>query len=388
MVARSTWPMALASLALVVSACGGGDQTGAEATTAPPIEATTHPPSTTEAPSTTTTSVSTTAGGTTTTTEAVPAGPLRFDFAVVRGEDNPVLADGDGGDWDATWTFAPNVVFHDGLFHMFYSGWGSESIGIGYATSTDGIEFTRVGEGPVLRLAPDDRNLEAGRGVARVLDDGTWEMFVGEWVDRKTQGNSIWRATAPAPEGPWTIGAEPIFTSPPDSWATRIVPQSIVPGTDIVLYDGVRLYTIQMGALVRDGGGAWVPFDDPATTDGLFEVHDPILGPVAEDDEEWDHAAVGSPTVFATDDGFEMFYAGWFRDRTQTHDQWDWLGYATSVDGLAWERYEANPVVELTNENGWLWMSGAQVDDTYHLYYAIQAGKHGVGLIQGTIAEN
>ncbi len=47
------------------------------------------------------------------------------------------------------------------------------SIGIGYATSPDGVEFQRVGDGPVVRLAPEDRDLEAGRAVVRVRSDGT-----------------------------------------------------------------------------------------------------------------------------------------------------------------------------------------------------------------------
>lgn len=380
-------PVAFAALALIGGACGEGDQATGTTSTAPPSTvATTTPPSTS---STTATETTTSAAAEETTTTQAAAGPLRFDFAVVRGEDDPVLPDGDGDEWDATWTFAPSVVHHDGVFHLFYSGWGSTSIGIGYATSTNGVDFTRRGDGPVVRLAPDDRDLEAGRAVVRVLADGSWEMFIGEWVDRKTQGNRIWRATAPAPEGPWSVEPEPIFTSPTDSWGARIVPQAIVPGTDTVLYDGVRLYTIQVGALAPDGAGGWEPSDDPASTDRSLSVHDPVFGPATDDEANWDHAAVGSPIVFATEDGgYEMFYAGWWKDRTQTHDEWDWLGYATSDNGISWERYEANPVVELTNENGWLWMSGVEVDGTYYLYYAIQAGKHGIGLVQGTIADS
>ena len=59
----------------------------------------------------------------------------------------------------------------------------------------------------------------------------------------------------------------------------------------------------------------------------------------------------------------------------------------TSADGLSWQRYEANPVIELTEENGWLWMSGVKVGDRYHIYFAIGAGSDGIGVITGTIAE-
>lgn len=328
--------MGVAALVVVGAACGNGDADGlgaevatsAAGTTVAAVATTTSlgVETTTTVAATTTTTASTT----TTSSYVPPEGPLVFDFAVLRGEANPVIADGDAADWDSRWTFAPNVMVHDGVFHVFHSGWGADSIGIGYATSPDGVTFTKVGDGPVLRLAPDDVDLEAGRGVARVLEDGTWEMFIGEWVDRKTQGNRIWHATAPDPLGPWTIDPEPIFTSPQDSWAIRIVPQAIVPGTDIVLYDGIRNYTLQIGALIGDGSGGWTAHDDPATIENQLAVHDPIFGPADGDDALWDHAAVGSPIVFATDDGYEMFYAGWRKDRTQTHADWDWLGYATS----------------------------------------------------------
>ncbi len=388
---KSPWPhtvTVLLALVLVAGACGGGDDDvspGAEpeetaaSTSTPAAPAPTVPTSTSAAPAITSTTAS--------TTPPEQQGPLVFDFALVRGEENPVIPDGEAGEWDSRWTFAPNVVFHEGTFHMFFTGWGADGLGIGYATSVDGIEFEKQGQGPIVELLPGDTSVEAGRAVARVRDDGTWEMFVGEWVDLKTQGNGIWRATAPAAAGPWTVDAEPLFVSPADSWAPRIEPQSILPGTDTVYYDGVRNNTLQVGALVGDGSGNWVPHDDPATTDTQLEVHDPVFVPAVDDEEAWDHAAVASPLIFATADGYEMFYAGWFEDRTKSKEQWDWLGYATSSDGLVWDRYEFNPVVELTNENGWLWMSSVAVDDVYFIYFAIQAGKHGIGVIQGTVSE-
>ncbi len=166
-------------LAMAAAACGDSAEPAAQpVTTAPAQVGSTTTATTTIAATTvtTTTPAATPAappGSSTTTTGEIARGPLRFDFTVVRGEEQPALPDGEGDDWDSTWTFAPNVVFHDGTFHMFYSGWGADSIGIGYATSPDGVEFQRVGDGPVVRLAPEDRDLEAGRAVVRVRSDGT-----------------------------------------------------------------------------------------------------------------------------------------------------------------------------------------------------------------------
>jgi hypothetical protein len=37
-------------------------------------------------------------------------------------EGNPILSVGPSGSWDDGTIWAPAVVFHDGLYHMFYSG--------------------------------------------------------------------------------------------------------------------------------------------------------------------------------------------------------------------------------------------------------------------------
>ncbi len=366
----------LIALALVLSACGQADDSGdSSTTTATPTT------TTTAAPVTTTTAAPTT---TTTTTTAAPVdeGSLQFDFSVVRGIEDPIIDDGSGDDWDAKFAFAPNVVFDGSTFHMFYTGWaGNGEIGIGYATSIDGVEFEQHPDNPVLRLLPDDITVEAGRGVARIREDGTWEMFVGEWVDTKTQGTRIWHATASDPAGPWMIGETPIHEGTVGTWETRIVPQSISPDGTVLYYDGARLSDLRFGALLLQDDGSWRSYDDPATDDAT----DPVFQPDPEANL-WDSGNVASPLVFATDSGFEALYAGFWKGKT-SKDKWAWLGYATSSDGIEWDRYQANPAVELTSETGWLWLSAVKVDGVYYLYYAISAGSDGIGLITGSIAE-
>jgi len=68
---------------------------------------------------------------------------------------NPVLRQGEWGEWDDGGFSEAEVVHHGGMFHMFYGGaklyrpriLTRESIG--YAYSTDGVHFTKYGRNPV-----------------------------------------------------------------------------------------------------------------------------------------------------------------------------------------------------------------------------------------------
>ncbi|MGI9609014.1 MAG: hypothetical protein ACR2NL_01840 [Acidimicrobiia bacterium] len=376
---RASW--VLVALALVMASCGQAEETAQESTTT--VASTTASPTTIPAPSTAPPPSSTTSTTTTTSAAPVDEGPLAFDFALIRGIDEPIIDDGSDDDWDATFAFAPNVVFDGTTYHMFYSGWAQNSeIGIGYASSEDGITFTEHPDNPVATLLDDDPDTEAGRAITRIRQDGTWEMFIGEWVDAKTQGNKIWHATADAPTGPWTVSAEPIHEGATGSWESRVVPQWISDDGRILYYDGARLSNLQIGALVLQDDGSWAANNDPVTDDPT----DPIFTPNTESNS-WDVASVASPLIFATESGYEMLYAGFWKGNRISKSDFAMLGYATSTDGLTWERYEQNPVVELTNENGWLWLSATQVGDTYNIYYAIKAGSDGIGLITGTVSE-
>ena len=87
-----------------------------------------------------------------------PAGPW------TRWAENPVLREGEKGEWDDGGFSEAEVLYHDGIFHMFYGGakiykpriLSRESVG--YAYSTDGYRFVKYGRNPV---APREANPNA-----------------------------------------------------------------------------------------------------------------------------------------------------------------------------------------------------------------------------------
>ena len=62
---------------------------------------------------------------------------------------NPVLV-ADAGTWDNPRVDFPTVIFDGSTYHMWYSGGSMYSWKIGYATSTDGSNWTKDPSNPVL----------------------------------------------------------------------------------------------------------------------------------------------------------------------------------------------------------------------------------------------
>ncbi len=64
----------------------------------------------------------------------------------------PVLEPGVG--WEQLIVFAPHVRFERSQYHMWYSGSNGGTFNIGYAVSSDGIEWTRYWDNPVVSRDP------------------------------------------------------------------------------------------------------------------------------------------------------------------------------------------------------------------------------------------
>jgi hypothetical protein len=78
---------------------------------------------------------------------------ITLDFTIYDG--NPILPRGAEGEWDA-FVGAPRVIYHNGLFHMFYLGsakpYEISDVQVGYATSEDGLHWTKYAGNPVEAL--------------------------------------------------------------------------------------------------------------------------------------------------------------------------------------------------------------------------------------------
>ena len=63
---------------------------------------------------------------------------------------NPILSVGTSGSWDDNDIFGPSVIYEDRIFKMWYLGNNGSSYAIGYATSLDGVTWAKYSNNPVL----------------------------------------------------------------------------------------------------------------------------------------------------------------------------------------------------------------------------------------------
>ena len=72
---------------------------------------------------------------------------------------NPVFVPTGEATWEGDATKSPEVIYDEGLYHLFFSAGAQENWRVGHAVSADGLRWARTGDGPVLPVG----------------DPGTWE---------------------------------------------------------------------------------------------------------------------------------------------------------------------------------------------------------------------
>jgi hypothetical protein len=96
----------------------------------------------------------------------------------------PIMGPGSG--WESQYVFAPEVLFDGMLYRMWYSGGNTSGHSIGFAVSTDGIEWTRYWDNPVLSQSGVDQFPSV---IA--ADTGSYVMWYQDAFS-----DTIWRTTS------------------------------------------------------------------------------------------------------------------------------------------------------------------------------------------------
>ncbi|UCG68632.1 MAG: hypothetical protein JSV09_12610, partial [Thermoplasmata archaeon] len=140
---------------------------------------------------------------------------------------NPVLDVGAPGSWDDTFAYFPSIFYDGSIYHMWYSGFDGSNVRIGYANSTDGLTWKKYTGNPVLHLGSPGSWEDFNVHYPMVLYNGTtyqmWYSGFDDWNYR------IGYATSP--DGlTWTkYGGNPVMDMGAiGSWEDTYVAQASV----------------------------------------------------------------------------------------------------------------------------------------------------------------
>ncbi len=274
--------------------------------------------------------------------------------------ENPVLAkSGVVLDWDY-FCAADACVIRDGdTLKMWYTGSGTVfpdttiAVRIGYACSTDGVNWTKWEGNPVLSPSPSDWD-SLGIETVTVLKDTTMpedERYRLWYAGSSDSVCGLYEiGYAFSPDGiHWTkYHGNPVLTrGPADSW------ENGGPEGPTVIKDGDTLrmwyaavdtipdgqptdYHLNIGYAWSLDGIDWVKYvGNPVLTTGVFGT--------------WEFAYVQDPCVVKKGSMYHMWYAG-FDDYDVGGAQ---TGYAYSADGLNWFKSTGNPVLRRGDAGSW-----------------------------------
>nr|MDO8115427.1 family 43 glycosylhydrolase [Candidatus Sigynarchaeota archaeon] len=125
-----------------------------------------------------------------------------------------VLGPNPGSGWEDDLN-RPVVLFHEGSFRMWYTGQARKHSWIGYATSPDGITWGQASTQPV--LAPELRWEKRSLMCPHVLWDDTLHAF-RMWYSGGGQYEPVAIGYATSPDGlHWTRLKKPVFTPAKDA---------------------------------------------------------------------------------------------------------------------------------------------------------------------------
>lgn len=303
----------------------------------------------------------------------------------------PVLLPGPAGAWDSGFVMPGDVIYVDGRFHLFYTGGTSlerEAWAVGYATSEDGVIWTRYVGNPIIQRCR--RPFECGVSVGAVLHDGGWVLYLNPHpLPGIMPARSILRATSAAPTGPWMIESQPVLEGTSGSWDHYIAATDAVRQDDTILlyYTGWDTYLRpSIGLAISPDGLTFEKYDDPEVELRPFMRYDPVLdvGPPGS----WDGGTVQKASVWAGPAGWDMVYFGLPCAHVEEAGVLPGIGYASSADGIHWTRIGDAPIVALSALDAPWWPTLVVVDETYYLYYGIPAARDtslSIGLATGTV---
>jgi len=273
---------------------------------------------------------------------------------------NPVFLPGKSGDWDQG-LGDQTIIYDSGIYRMWYIGrdWSFEYGQVGYATSTDGIHWEKY-EGNPLKFSCQGESWEDVFMAAEIMKkDSVYYMWYSG-IDSKHMDWNIgfaWSADGLS----WTKLHEPVLRKGnKEDW------DGLMAGFPRVRYEGQKYHMWYVG------GDNEVPstlrIGYATSNDGIHWIKHP-RNPVMDVGESgsWDDGRIEMGDIRYNGSFYEMWYSGYNYIRFE-------IGYATSLDGVHWSKYQGNPIIKTGDLGMWdTWDVGVNSvlarDSIYNMWY-------------------
>jgi len=253
---------------------------------------------------------------------------------VKQNNGDPVLTNGSLGTFDDELVSAPSVVLDGGVFHMWYSGNDGNNNRIGYATSVDGIAWTRQNGGNFVldKGDADDWDSFSVADPWVFNDSGTWKMW---YTGSNGLKNRIGYADSVDGINWNKDGSEVLDIGDSGKWDGNGVASPTVlkmGSTYHMWYIGTDWDETKMGYATSNDGTHWTKENNG---NAVFSAGDPGA---------FDGYEIRGPAVLFRNGVYKLYYTGSSGSTTS-------VGLATSGNGLDWERQNNGNAV-LTGTNG------------------------------------
>jgi predicted GH43/DUF377 family glycosyl hydrolase len=268
-------------------------------------------------------------------------------------EGNPVLDVGPNGSWDNESMRVNSVIRDNNIYKMWYTG--ALALGrLGYATSVDGINWTKYAGNPVMDVGSAGSWDNEGIGLGSVISDtGIFKMwYTGVDSDFATSVGRLGYATS-ADGINWNryAGNPVLDVGSGGSWDDAWIfdPYVIRDGSSLRMW-----YSGSDDQICNSGGSELLRIGSATSPDGVTwnkSTNNPVLD---VNPNSWEKRSVTAPWVIF--DG--SIYHLWYHAGEPCFPFDERIGYAnsgsgqpiqiTDVDNIVWTKYPDNPVLDPT----------------------------------------